>query len=509
MFLKSINFKTVSILKQQRQQSFRSYSTLNDSHIQFFQKILPSKNVITDDLQLQTLNCDWTGEFRGSSKLCLQPTKVEELSIIMKYCNENLLPIAFQGGNTGLVGGSIPIGNETIISFTKMNSILQYDEDLSAIISESGVILQQADEYCRAKHNSVMPLDLGSKGSCQLGGNISTNAGGIRLIKFGSLRGNILGLEVVLSDGTVLDSLRTLRKDNVGYDLKQLFIGSEGTLGAITKCSILTYPQPKSTLVTLVGFNQFEHCIKALKMAREHLGSTLSAYEYFDYSCLELVLQYNPTLRNPLSGVAGTTTTNEPYKFYVVIETSSHNDPELSEDRTKMLNLFSKLINEGLAKDAVMSENEKQYQDIWAFRERITSSLKSSKQKVFKYDVSLPVTYLNDCTLYMKSHLREKFRDSVAIFEYGHLGDGNLHFNAKYDVNSGKFDEKLIQSEIESLLYSYVQRRKGSISAEHGLGQLKAKKISFSRSPIEIEWMKQMKRTFDPKMLLNPGKVLV
>jgi len=480
----------------------RSLATLTDRDAAFFESLLGKSGVVTDAQDLERFNSDWTGEFRGHSKLAVRPASTEEVAEIMRYCFQRDIPVVPQGGNTGLVGGSIPMKDELIISLSRMNKIRGFDEVLGAITCEAGVTLQTAEEYVQQR-NHVMPLDLGSKGSCQIGGNLATNAGGIRLIKYGSLRGNILGLKAVLSDGRVLDSMRTLRKDNVGYDLKQLFVGSEGTLGIITECAVLTPPKPEELRVVLIPMDSFDDAIHTLKSAKRFFNSALSAFEYLDEASFELVKTYSKGQKD----FKLQTKTGRVPSFYVVMEIATEAPVDGGDDPDARLITF--LDSLGGISDVAISKNAESYKSIWGLRENITSSLRSSGMRVFKYDVSLPARTLHEATMYVKGKLLEEGYRDVRVFEYGHLGDGNLHFNAGSPRSTSPGEIAKVQDAIENHLYSFVKSKEGSVSAEHGLGQLKAKKILYSRTPIEVEWMKNVKRTFDPKGILNPGKVLI
>lgn len=476
------------LLQHRRALLSTTAAALFKNHVKAFEGILGHKHVLQQDLE--RFNTDWTQQFRGRSQLVLQPTCTEQVAAVMRYCSGNRLPVVPQGGNTGLVGGSIPLTNEIILSMSKMNQILELQESERVIKLECGVVLHDAEMHCR-EYGLTMPLDLGSKGSCQIGGNLSTNAGGIRFIRFGSLRSNCLGLQVVLANGEVLDSMRTLRKDNVGYDLKQLFIGSEGTLGVITQAAIMVHPKPQTSQVMLFGVQRFEDCVEILQQAKRVLGSSLSAFEYFDHTCLF-------QQRNPLSSEA---------KFYVLMECIVFS----AEEEELMMSKLEQLLDVCKQHEAIMSQNEKQYREIWDLRELITTKLRATPTThVFKYDVSIPSKVFNLATNTVKQRV-EKKHPKLKVFQYGHLGDGNLHFNATIDLQgstNAAEESKQIQREVEHELYAFVQQHQGSISAEHGLGQLKASKILKSRTPNEVAWMKQIKSTLDPHGLLNPGKVL-
>jgi FAD/FMN-containing dehydrogenase len=301
------------------------YAQLSELDIQEFQSILSTgvnedgssnggERVVTDPTTIAPHNVDWMHNVRGQSKLMLRPRTTLEVSWILAHCNERRLAVVPQGGNTGLVGGSVPVFDEVILSTSLMNKVISLDEVAGVLVCQSGCVLEALSNKLEQK-GLMMPLDLGAKGSCQIGGNVSTNAGGLRLLRYGSLHGNVLGLEVVLADGTVLDSLSTLRKDNTGYDLKQLFIGAEGTLGVVTAVSILTPPLPNSVNVAFMGCPGFAEVREVYTTAKSMLGEILSAVEFMDSECMEVVERHLP-LQNPIS----------PHPFYALVETSGSHD---------------------------------------------------------------------------------------------------------------------------------------------------------------------------------------
>ncbi|VFR01246.1 unnamed protein product [Cuscuta campestris] len=293
------------------------FSTINSDDISHFKKILGERGVVEDEETLKTANMDWMQKYKGASKLMLKPGSSEEVSQILKHCNSRCLAVVPQGGNTGLVGGSVPVFDEVIINLGSMNKIISFDKVSGILVCEAGCILENLNAFLDIQ-GFVMPLDLGAKGSCQIGGNISTNAGGLRLLRYGSLHGNVLGVEAILPNGTVLDMLGTLRKDNTGYDLKHLFIGSEGSLGIITKVSILTPPKLSSVNLCFLACNDYASCQKLLWNAKKKLGEILSAFEYLDSTAMDLVLKHLNGVRNPLP--------SSTYNFYVLIETTGSNE---------------------------------------------------------------------------------------------------------------------------------------------------------------------------------------
>ncbi|CAI0392429.1 unnamed protein product [Linum tenue] len=313
----------------------------------------------------------------------------------------------------------------------------------------------------------VMPLDLGAKGSCQIGGNVATNAGGLRLIRYGSLHGNVLGLEVVLANGDVLDMLGTLRKDNTGYDLKHLFIGSEGSLGIITKVSILTPPKLSSVNIAFLACQDYLSCQKLLLEAKRSLGEILSAFEFMDSVAMDVVLNNLDGVRNPLAPTA--------HNFYVLIETTG---TEESYDKEKLEKFLVGSMESGLISDGVLAQDINQASAFWRLREGVPESLQRAGA-VYKYDLSLPVEKMYDLVVEMRARLGE----SVKVVGYGHLGDGNLHLN----ISAPKYDDAIL-AQIEPFVYEWTSNHRGSISAEHGVGLMKANKIFYSKSPEAVRY---------------------
>ncbi|KAH9460468.1 hypothetical protein Pst134EB_008640 [Puccinia striiformis f. sp. tritici] len=442
---------------------------------------LESDDQRTDPSDLEAFNVDWMGKYRGHSKVVLKPKSTEEVSRIVSYCAKNRLAICPQGGNTGLVGGSVPVFDEIILNLSALNKIRNFDQTSGIISVDAGCILQTADDFLKEK-GFIFPLDLGAKGSCQVGGNIATNAGGLRLLRYGSLHGSVLGLEVVLPDqeGTILSSgMKTgLRKDNTGYDLKQLFIGSEGTLGVITGATILTPPRPAAKL-----------------------GEILSAFEFFDKQCFDLVLKHTQQ-KDPF------TSSEDQNQFYVLIETSGSNK---QHDDIKLEQLIESLMESETIDDGILSQDETQLQSIWSFRELIPESV-GKHGPTYKYDLSVPLPVMYSIV----EETRERFIKHgllapdgsegdllKGVVGFGHIGDGNLHLN----VIAKKWDPK-IEEVLEPWIYEKISSHNGSISAEHGLGLMKSPYLQYSQSNTNIQVMKSIKHLFDPLNILNPNKFL-
>ncbi|XP_054825124.1 D-2-hydroxyglutarate dehydrogenase, mitochondrial isoform X2 [Prosopis cineraria] len=462
------------------------FSALNDDDIIYFESILGNKNVIQDEERLIAANTDWMHKYKGSSKLLLLPRSTEEVSQILKYCNSRCLAVVPQGGNTGLVGGSVPVFDEVIINLSLMKEIISFDKVSGILVCEAGCILENIITFLD-NEGFIMPLDLGAKGSCQVGGNVSTNAGGLRLVRYGSLHGNVLGLEAVLANGTVIDMLKTLRKDNTGYDLKHLFIGSEGSLGIVTKVSILTPPKLSSVNVAFLACKDYISIQKLLQEAKRRLGEILSAFEFLDGPSMNLVLNHLEGARNPLPASM--------HNFYVLIETTGSDE---SFDKQKLEAFLLHSMENELVSDGVLAQDINQASSFWHLREGVPEALMRAGA-VYKYDLSIPVEKLYN----LPEELRARLGNIANVVAYGHLGDGNLHLN----ISAPQCDDKIL-SQIEPYVYEWTSKHNGSISAEHGLGLMKANEIFYSQSRETVQLMASIKNLLDPNKILNPYKVL-
>lgn len=439
---------------------------------------------MTDPDILEASNVDWLKSVRGVSEVLLRPQTTQEVSQILRYCTSRNLAVSTQGGNTGLVGGSVPVYDEVILSTALMDRILAFDGVSGVLTCQAGCVLEKLSLYL-LERDYVMPLDLGAKGSCHIGGNVATNAGGLRLLRYGSLRGTVLGLEVVLADGRVLDCLTTLRKDNTGYDLKQLFIGSEGTLGVITAVAILCPRKPSAVNVAFLGCQTFEQLLSTFQLCRGMLGEILSAFEFLDRDCMRL-LNTHLKLANPITDCP----------FYIVIETSG-SDP--THDEKKLHHFLEEAMTSSLVTDGTVATEEGKIKALWSMRERITEAL-THEGFTYKYDVSLPVERIYQLVEDMRLRLAGRAQSVVG---YGHLGDGNLHLN----ITSPSRDPALLAA-IEPYVYEWTAGCRGSVSAEHGLGLRKRNYVYYSKPRPAVELMGGLKTLLDPRGILNPYKVL-
>jgi D-2-hydroxyglutarate dehydrogenase len=478
-----------------------AYSVLTDVDFSFFEKLLGKTQCVTDSARLSSFNVDWMKSCHGQSKLALLPRSTQELSEIMRYCNQRSLAVCPQGGNTGLVGGSVPVYDEVVISTRLMNQIISLDKDSRILNAQSGCILQSLDDHVDKEADLMMPLDLGAKGSCHIGGNVATNAGGLRLLRYGSLKGNVLGLEVVLADGKGLNLMNApLRKDNTGYDIKQLFIGSEGTLGIISGVSILCPLKPKAANLILIACKQptFQNVIDVFRVAKSELNEILSAFEFMDKDSMSTVNR-NLKLENPFRAVDKDISDN--CQFYCLAEThGSCNE----HDVKKIEKFFERLLSENLCKDAIIAENKAQFDSIWSLRERIAESLVKEGYN-YKYDISLPINRMYELAIDLRKRVQNSKSSNIvkSCVAYGHMGDGNLHLN----LTSDKYSEELFNL-LEPFIFEWTRENNGSISAEHGLGLKKRNYIHYSKTKESVEYMQQVKYMFDPKLILNPYKTI-
>ncbi|CAJ2506998.1 Uu.00g081840.m01.CDS01 [Anthostomella pinea] len=478
------------------------FSHITAEHVAFFKGILGKESAILDGVtaevsgdDMEPYNMDWMRKYQGHCKLVLKPGSTEEVSKILKYCNDNMLAVVPQGGNTGLVGGSVPVFDEIVINTSRMNQIRFFDDVSGVLVVDAGVVLEVADQFL-AEKGYIFPLDLGAKGSCHIGGNVAANAGGLRLLRYGSLHGNVLGIEAVLPDGTIVDDLSRLRKNNTGYDLKQLFIGGEGTIGMVTAVSIHCPQRSKAMNVAFLGADSFEKIQQAFREAKIQLGEILSAFELMDSYSQNLVHTVRQNKR-PLEGE---------YPFYCLIETSGSNS---EHDAEKLGNFLEDVMSKEIIADGVLAENETQIKSLWAQREGIPECL-GHWGGVYKYDLSIPLGDLYK----LVDETRKRIEDAglkgdtddfpvVDVVGYGHMGDQNLHLN----IAVRRYDKR-VEEVLEPFVYEWTGKVNGSISAEHGLGIAKKNYIGYSRSETMVGLMKQIKNLYDPNGIMNPYKYI-
>jgi FAD/FMN-containing dehydrogenase len=434
---------------------------------------------------------DWRGRFIGSAPLLLKPASTAEVVRILDICHAHRIAVLPQGGNTGLVGGSTPLG-EVVISMKRMNAVRAVDPANDSLTCEAGAILETVQGAAK-EAGRLFPLSLGAQGSAMIGGLISTNAGGVHVLRYGMMRDLVLGLEAVLPGGQVLSDLAGLRKDNTGYDLKQLFIGAEGTLGVVTAATLKLFARPASTSVAIAAVNDPAGAVELLSLVKDSTGGAVCAFELMPRIGLDLVVAHVPGARHPLSG--------EP-AWCVLIEVTS-GEP----DRAAILmeRALETAFERSLVSDAVIAQSEAQAAEFWRLRESIPEGEKAHG-KAAKHDVSVPVSRM---AAFMEeaSALAESALDDALVIAFGHVGDGNVHFNiARREPGGG--DEFLARAApVTAQLYDLVDRHHGSISAEHGIGTMKQAEF-LQRKPVEASVMRAIKGVLDPHSIMNPRVLL-
>jgi FAD/FMN-containing dehydrogenase len=439
---------------------------------------------------------DWRDAYQGRAAAVVRPADTGEVSRVVALLAELGVPIVPQGGNTSLCGASVPdaSGTQVIVNLSRMNRVRAVDAQNNTMTVEAGCVLAAAQQAAE-RHERFFPLSLGSEGSCEIGGNLSTNAGGTGVLRYGNTRELVLGLEVVLPDGRVWDGLRGLRKDNTGYDLKHLFVGAEGTLGIITAAVLKLFPRPRSQATAFVAVSDPAAAVTLLSHLREHVGERVTSFELIARVCLDLVFRHIPGARDPLPAA---------HPWYVLVELSD------STPGDALATLFEEslgsAIEAGLVRDAAMAASKAQQQEFWKLRENISEAQKVEGPSI-KHDVSVPVSRVAEFIERADAAVKSRFPD-VRIVAFGHAGDGNIHYNCS---KSERGDAKAFfarSPEVNHIVYAVVTSLNGSISAEHGLGQLKREEITHYKSALELDLMRAIKRTLDPKGLMNPGKVL-
>ncbi len=452
-----------------------------------------SKGFTEDPAEIAPHLSEWRSRYHGRSSLLLRPQSTSGVSAVVAICNETRTPIVPQGGNTGLVGGQIPLNGEILLSLERMKRIRAIDTDGMTATAEAGVVLAEFQGAADAA-GVYFPLSLAAEGSATIGGNLSTNAGGINVLRYGSARQLVLGLEVVLADGRVLDLLRNLPKDNTGYDLKQLFIGAEGTLGVITAAVLKLFPKPRARETAWVAVPDPAAAIALLHRLQDATGGLLSAFELVPRLGLELVLTHIAQTKDPLRA---------PASWYVLAEAASGAATQLREVVERTL---AEAAQAGIVTDAVFAANETQRLALWRLRESLSEAQKREAASI-KHDVSVPIRAISEL-IRRGTEAVCALVPGVRPVPFGHLGDGNIHFNFSAPIGADADAFLARWGEVSRVVHDLVDELGGSISAEHGLGVMKRDEILRYKSAAEIEVMRALKHTLDPQNILNPGKVL-
>ncbi|MGQ3028074.1 MAG: FAD-binding oxidoreductase [Ferrovibrionaceae bacterium] len=455
-----------------------------------------TRGFIEDPAEIAPYVVEWRGLYRGNSPLVVRPTSTAEVAAVMAICQETGTRLVPQGGNTSLVGGSVPFeaNDEIVISLSRMNRIRSIDPMDDTLTAEAGCVLAQVQEAA-AGVDRLFALRIASEGSCQIGGNLSTNAGGTNVLRYGNARDQVLGLEVVLPDGRIWDGLRALRKDNTGYDLKQLFIGAEGTLGIITAAVLKLHPRPASVETAFVAVPDPHAALKLLDLAKRRSGGQVTACELMPRLGLDYVLRHTPGTRDPFA---------ERHPWMVLLEFASGDGGGAL--RTALEATLEDGLTDGIVLDAVVADTMEQAKALWFLRESMSEAQKPEGGSI-KCDIAVPISRTPDF-IDRASRAVEAICDGVRIIAFGHLGDGNIHFNPSQPVGMDKQAFLDRWEEITGVIHAITHELGGSISAEHGLGRLKRDEITHYKPAVEIDLMRTLKRTLDPGNVLNPGKVV-
>ena len=457
--------------------------------------LVGSAHVLTEDLQAWEI--DWRRKYNGRALAVVRPGTTQEVAAVVKACVASGISIVPQGGNTSLVGGSTPdaSGTQIILSLRRMNRVRAIDPANLTLTADSGCILQNLQEAAE-QQGFMFPLSLAAEGSCTLGGNLGTNAGGTQVLRYGNTRELCLGLEVVTAQGDIWDGLSGLRKDNTGYDLRHLFIGSEGTLGVITAASMKLVPMPAAQLSAWAAVPSLEAAVALLGLAHRQLGAGLTGFEVMGQFALSLVARHFPQQRVPL--YTGTS-------FCVLLEHSDHESE--AHARVQLEALLEAALNQGCVSDAVLAENLGQAKALWHVRESIPMAQVEEGANI-KHDISIAVSRIPEFVRVTDELLRAAI-PGVRLVNFGHLGDGNLHYNVQAPEGQDAAAFMLShEDEVNTLVFDSVTGFGGSISAEHGVGFLKVEKLEKHKSPVALDMMRAIKRALDPQNLMNPGRVI-
>jgi FAD/FMN-containing dehydrogenase len=450
-----------------------------------FAELIGEKHVLVSREDTAPYTVDWRRQFRGEAQCVLRPGTTGEVAAAVALCAREGIAIVPQGGNTGLCGGSVPTGArpEVVLSLSRLNRIRQLDALNDTMTVEAGCVLATIQQAADAA-GRLFALSLAAEGSCQIGGNLSTNAGGVNVLRYGNAREQVLGLEVVLPDGRVWDGLRALRKDNTGYDLKQLFLGAEGTLGVITAAVLKLHPKPSAQVTAWIAVGDPGRAVSLLAQLHARLGERISAFELVSRRCLEAVLAHAPALRDPLARA---------HAWYVLAEFADAGEQAALAAQTEQ----ALADCQGLVADAALASSAAQSQALWRIRETIPEAQFTN----VKHDVSVPVSRVPELIERAGAALEAAF-PGEPVYAFGHIGDGNIHYNVGGPALVARRDE------VNRVVYRVLDALGGSISAEHGLGQLKREEIRRHKDPLELELMRALKAALDPKGLMNPGKVI-
>jgi D-lactate dehydrogenase (cytochrome) len=458
-----------------------------------FAAIVGARHAITDPTDIAPYVSEDRGIYQGRSPLVLRPGSVGEVSAILKLASTTATAIVPQGGNTGLVGGQTPHNGEIVLSLKRLDRIREVDPTSNTMTCEAGVILLKAQEAAAAA-GRLFPLSLGAEGSCTIGGNLSTNAGGTGALAYGVARELVLGLEVVLADGRVLNNLRKLKKDNTGYDLRHLFVGAEGTLGIITAAVLRLFPRPRAVETAFIGLPSPQAALELLNLANERAGGMVTSFELMPRIAIEWAVRHAPPCRDPLS---------ERHPWYVLMELSSQARDGL---RATIEDILAAGAGQRLVDDATIAASLDQTRAFWLLRHHIADTQKYEGGSI-KHDISVPVNLVPDFIAEANATV-EAMIPGCRPCPFGHLGDGNIHYNVSQPLDADRAAFIARWDEVNSAVFAIVARLGGSISAEHGIGVMKRDLLPHVKDPVAFDLMRTIKRVLDPQGILNPGKVL-
>ena len=459
-------------------------------------EILGPDGVLTDATDIEPYLTDHRHLYRGRALTVALPRAVDQVSRLLAYCNHNRIGVVPHAGNTSYCGGATPdeSGKQIVLSLKRLNQIRSVDPLNYSLVAEAGCILADVQRAADDAER-LFPLSLGSEGTCQIGGNLSTNAGGTSVLRYGMMRDLVLGLEVVLADGRILSTLGALRKDNTGYDIKSLFLGAEGTLGVITAAALKVFSKVRSAATAFVAVQSVQAAVELLAHLREVSGDRISSFELIPRIGIDLTTRHIPGVRDPLK---------ERYEWHVLCEvTSSRATENLNDLLTEAL---AAAFESNLVLDAVVAQSERERESLWKLRETIPEAQRIDGASL-KHDISLPITSLSKFVATAGEWLRVNVPEGQLV-AYGHVGDGNLHFNLNQAAGSSRETFLSREASIKRTIHDLVRDFGGSFSAEHGIGRLKVGELERYASPVELDLMRSVKHAFDPNGILNPGKVL-
>jgi D-lactate dehydrogenase (cytochrome) len=458
-----------------------------------FAAIVGDKYAITDPAALEPHLIEGRGLYHGRTAMLLRPGSTDEVAAILKLANETKTPVVPQGGNTGLVGGQIPFDGELIVSLTRLDKIREVDPASNTMTCEAGVVLAKAQDAAAAA-GRLFPLSLGSEGSCTIGGNLSTNAGGTGALAYGIARELVTGVEVVLADGRIMHLLRKLKKDNTGYDLRHIFVGAEGTLGIITAAVLKLFPQPRAVETAFIGVPSPTAAVTLLNQAQTRIGGTVTGFELMVRGIIDFALRHGHGVRDPLTGQ---------HPWYVLMEVSSQQSEGLRDNLEQFL---ADAVQQGLVIDATIATSLDQTKAFWYLRHTLTEVQKPEGGSI-KHDVSVPVAAVPDFLAEADAAVKKLIPGARPV-PFGHVGDGNMHFNISQPIGADQAAFLARWSDVNAVVDKIVLKYQGSISAEHGIGKLKRESLAKVKDPVALELMRGLKRMLDPNGILNPGKVL-